>query len=459
MRSPIRSPLPAIGLAALASLAWATVADAQTPRQAQADSLRREVAAMAARLDSLEAGVCPAARPALGPLAPTGDPTTDSLAAAVRRLDARLTTAAARCAPVPAPADSADALAAIRAAAAEAAAEGEPAAADTALPREFVSRQRNLSALNPEITVTGDLRLVAREGRQADNAVDREFEFSFQSALDPYSNAKAFLAVEQEEIAIEEGYLYWTGLPGRLRLDAGKFRQPVGDLNRWHSHALPESEYPLVYRRYFGEEGLAGVGLSLYTTLPIGLAGGTHELWLQGTTSEVEPLIGDSRQPLVLGRLQNFWQVTRSAYAQVGFTGLAGRNDDADRTGNVLGVDLRVTVRPPSDATRRDLTLRAEGYRIHTNTAGIAESRYGGFLDVQFRANRRWILGGRYDRVESVGGAGSEWMVSPTITWWQSEFVYLRLEGQRSKGGPDGDETRALLQIVWAMGPHKHETY
>jgi hypothetical protein len=53
--------------------------------------------------------------------------------------------------------------------------------------------------------------LVAREGRQEDNGVAREFEFAFQSALDPYSQTKIFLTFEQEEVGIEEGYIYWTG--------------------------------------------------------------------------------------------------------------------------------------------------------------------------------------------------------------------------------------------------------
>ena len=109
---------------------------------------------------------------------------------------------------------------------------------------------------------------------------------------------------EDEELGVEEGYLYWTGLPGRLRVDVGKFRSQVGDLNRWHLHALPETEYPLVYRRFLSDEGLVGIGLSLSTSLPVSLAGGTHEIWVQGTTAESEPLFGQGREPSLLLRLQ-----------------------------------------------------------------------------------------------------------------------------------------------------------
>ncbi|MBI2536495.1 MAG: hypothetical protein HYW06_05935, partial [Gemmatimonadetes bacterium] len=141
---------------------------AQEP--SQADSLRREIQRLTARIDSLER--------------------------LVRRLagEQRDTTAAG------------DELAALRAAAAAA---GGGAAADTSTRRsereqaQFVDRSRNLNQLNPEISVTGDVRLNATSGQLAGDNVDvREFEFSFQSALDPYSNTKIFAAVGEEGIEI-----------------------------------------------------------------------------------------------------------------------------------------------------------------------------------------------------------------------------------------------------------------
>jgi len=449
----------AIGLAAC----WMTLAlpaAAQVPAGA-ADSLAGAIAALSARLDSLEAGRCPTEAPPRAAVPrPSGDARTDSLAAALDALSRRLEAVqAARCAP--AAADSSDDLAAIRAAAAGAA--GAPApAADTTRPAgtEFVGRQRNASALNPEISATGDVRLVAREGRQRDNGVAREFEFAFQSALDPYSNTKIFLTFEDEELGVEEGYLYWTGLPGRLRLDVGMLRQPVGDLNRWHLHALPETEYPLVYQRFLGEEGLTGVGLSLYTALPVSLAGGTHEVWVQGTTTESDPLFAGGHQPALLLRLQNFWQLTRSTYAQLGVTGVGGSNDDEGLRSRLAGIDFRLTYRPPEAGTRREITFRAEGYRLHATELGTTTNRYGTFLDLNARLSRRWVVGTRYDWVEAPRGAeDTEWRLTPSLTWWQSEFVYLRLQGEHHDSQLEGTRNFLTLQAVWAMGPHKHETY
>jgi hypothetical protein len=446
-------------LVAACWLGAASQAQGQTP--ATLDSLRRGLGAVSARIDSLEAGLCPSEALAT-PWKPSGNARADSLAATLDRLNRRVDAIrSVRCArqPQAEPADSTDDLAALRAAAAEAAGQtGDTVPAGT--PAKPAAGPRGANLLNPEISATGDVHLVAHEGRPGVDAVAREFEFAFQSALDPYSNTKIFLAAEEEGVSVEEGYIYWTGLPGRLRLDLGKFRQQVGDLNRWHSHALPESEYPLVYQRFLSEEGLAAVGVSLYTTLPFSLAGATHEVWLQGTTAGSDPLLGGSNRLLFLGRLQNFRQLSRTTYAQLGITGLGGNNDAADLRSRVAGLDFRITYRPPEAGTRRDITFRAEGYRLHADELGTTTNRYGTFLDLQARTSRRWVFGARYDYVEAPRGLDdTEWRVVPSVTWWQSEFVYLRLEGEHRDSELGGTQNLVKLQAVWAMGPHKHETY
>jgi hypothetical protein len=390
------------------------------------------------------------------------------LAATLDRLSRRVEAIRSiRCAPRAhaQPGDSTEDLAALRAAAAEAAGQAPSDSSGgrtvpAQVPAQPAAGPRGANLLNPEISATGDIQLIAHQGRPGVNAFAREFEFAFQSALDPYSNTKIFLAAEEDGISIEEGYIYWTGLPGRVRLDVGKFRQQVGDLNRWHSHALPETEYPLVYQRFFGPEGLAAPGVSLYTTLPFSLGGATHEVWLQGTTAASDPLLGANKRLLLLGRVQNFWQLSRTTYAQIGVTGLGGNNDAADLRSRLVGLDFRLTYRPPEAGTRRDITFRAEGYRLHASELGTTTNRYGTFLDLQARTSQRWVLGARYDYVEAPRGlADKEWRIVPNITWWQSEFVYLRLEGEHRHADLEGTQNKLKFQAVWAMGPHKHETY
>jgi hypothetical protein len=449
-------------------LSAASSALAQVP--ARVDSLNRALNTLSGRIDSLEAGLCPAETPLAMPQ-PTGDKRTDSLAVKLQVLDGRVRALrTSKCNPPAAapaqPSDTGGDLAAIRAAAARAAGQAPSQGADTskptvpAEPAPSGGGPRGANLLNPEISATGDVRLVARDHGEQNTAEAREFELALQSALDPYSNTKIFLTFEEEEVGVEEGYIYWTGLPGGLRVDVGKYRQQVGDLNRWHLHALPETEYPLVYQRFFATEGLSGVGVSAYTALPFSLAHATHEVWLQATTTGDQAFMASGNQPVLLGRLQNFWQLSRSTYAQLGFTGTGGNNNDADLRSRIVGLDFRMTYRPPEMGTRRDITFRAEGYRLHSELVGISDNRYGTFLDLQARTSQRWIFGARYDYVEApMGPANTEWRLTPNITWWESEFVFLRLEGEHRHTDLEGSRNLLTFQAVWAMGPHKHETY
>ncbi|HEX9292261.1 MAG TPA: hypothetical protein VF873_01095, partial [Gemmatimonadales bacterium] len=184
----------------------------------------------------------------------------DSLAAQVRQLRARLDSVLrvlSRQAPAPLPAAApvGDDLAALRAAASQAAGGGRDTAQGDTL-TQAMGRERNQAQLNPEIGVTGDVRGYATgRGVQRENFDPREFEVGFQSALDPYSHTKIFISLEGGHVSVEEGYAYWTGLPGHIRLDLGKYRQQFGELNRWHLHAVPETEYPLAVTTFLGEDG------------------------------------------------------------------------------------------------------------------------------------------------------------------------------------------------------------
>src|SRR5467141_4324319 len=397
---------------------------AQQPTQRQLDSLAAEVRALRLRLDSLRAAVVRGAR---------------------RPTDT-----------VRAPVD--EDIAALRAAAALMVGRDTTQTADTTGSRRFVGRERNQAQLNPEISATGDVRAYATtSGVQRENFDPHEFEVGFQSALDPYSHTKIFLAFGNGAIEVEEGYAYWIGLPGHLRLDLGKYRQQFGELNRWHLHAVPETEYPLAIRTYLGPDGLAGTGLSLYRAFG-GL--GTHELTLQVTRSASDQeLFGNSGRPTYLAHLLNFWQLNHSTYMQIGGSALYGTNPDSALRTRVAGLDFRLTWRPPARALYREWTIRGELLAFRRQIAGIGPTRVGGYASTTYKMGQRWIAGLAYSYVESPEFGAVTRQIIPSLTLWQSEWVFLR--GQyRWEKVPGATATNQLaFQAVWAIGPHKHETY
>ena len=370
-------------------------------------------------------------------------------------------------------AEAPDELAALRAAAREAAGGGETAV-DTASQQQ--SRTRNLRILNPEISVTGDVvgnfTAPVGEGNRF-SATPREFEFSFQSALDPYTRTKIFVTREEDfEIAgfpeeepeesggfeIEEGYMYWVGLPGGLGAKLGKFRQEIGLYNRWHTHALLEIERPLATVTFLGEDGLIQTGGAV--TLPSLTVGpATETVVFEVTRADNDALFDGGHDISYLGRFQSFLDLGPSTYLQLGATGVYGENDEADLKSKLLGVDVSFRWAPPGRALYQDLQLKGEWYFVDQEVAGADEDGHGGYGQLNYRLNRRWIIGVRADYVDAFGTEPNIVQIAPSITWWQSEWVRLRLQYNhvRPEGGA-GNHT-ILLQSVWAVGPHKHETY
>lgn len=384
--------------------------------------------------------------------------TVDSLAAVIRALQARievLERARGR-----GDTTVVDELAALRAAASSAARDS------TAVSRP---QQAKLgpNAMNPEISLTGDVRAYARQpGKPGNTFVAREFEVGLQSPLDPFSTAKVTLAFGEGEVDVEEAYVYFTSLPGHLRLDLGKFRQQVGELNRWHLHALPEDEYPLVMRRFAGDEGLASTGASLYWPLPFSGSAGAYELTVQGTTGNNDVLFAGGARPSVNAQLAAFWQFSRSTFAQVSVSGLYGTNSDTSLTTTLGVAAARFSWRPPQRAQARELTLRGEVWSLRrtfdlSGDDAFNAARLGGYADATWKLNRRWIGGIRGDYVESPdpGPLAHEWAVTPSLTFWQSEFVYVRGIYEHARTLARTSTNRLTLQLVFSMGPHKHELF
>ena len=55
--------------------------------------------------------------------------------------------------------------------------------------------------------------------------------------------------------------------------------------------------------------------------------------------------------------------------------------------------------------------------------------------------------------------SGHEWQVIPTLTFWESEFVFLRAQWTHHRDVLSTTTDRFGVQVVWAMGPHKHELF
>lgn len=433
-----------------ATLVTPTASLGQDISPSAADSLRAEIAALRMQLDSIRA--------------------------LVERGEA-------------APAEQDDVLSRLRAAARAAARSPAGGAAEQATPaedegdQEFVGRARSLQSLNPEISVSGDIFLsIASEDADADNFVPREFEISFVSALDPFSRAKIFVAAEEEGVGIEvfpeeteeeeehgpalvveEGYLEWVGIADGVGIKLGRFFQQFGQVNRWHSHALQFQSRSLPHLAFIGEEALAQDGASLRWLLP-NSGGGAYEATVEITRSANQNLFGESHGLSYLGHINAFWQLSPSVDLDLGLSAIVGDyvEDGIESTNRLFGAEAAFNWIPPDRSRYRGLTLRG-GVMLSDPgpAAGFSapESALGVWSLAEIKLSRQWIAGGRYEWVENPDNPDeTAWLVSPALTYWQSEFVRLRAEYD-VLGNPGKTTGQFTLRVTFAMGPHKHETY
>ena len=434
---------------------------------------------------------------------------TDSLRAELARLAVlvdSLRAEVARLAGTGQEAEADDALARLRAAASAAAeAGGQPTTAAGAEDQEFVGRQRSLQALNPEISVNADIfGHVNKDDVSENNFFAREFEVSIISNLDPFSRAKVFLShhgagaeiapfeegedahAHEEEagggFAVEEGYVEWVGLPGGLGLKLGKFFQQFGQLNRWHGHALPFQTRSFPHLAFIGEESLAQSGVSVHWLAPFGGRGGTYETTVEVTRSDNETLFGEAGDLSVLGHLNGFWNLSASTDFDLGLSWIRGTYMDDHNAGDrdLYGAEMAFTWRPPGQSRYRGFTLRGGVMALNGLISGeeheheddepesedevsalVNERATGWWGAGELRLSQSWLVGGRFDRVEHPEDTSeTAWVMSPTLTWWQSEFVRLRLEYDLlGRSFSPTNEGRLFIQVTMAMGPHKHETY
>jgi hypothetical protein len=300
--------------------------------------------------------------------------------------------------------------------------------------------------------------------------------------------------VNEDETVLGEAYMTRFGIISGVNLTLGKFRQQFGVVNRWHKHGLDQVDFPLALRQIFGEGGLNQTGGSVDWT-PTDILGCSHELTAQITDGDNDRVFGENAEnnPCSLIHYKVFRDLTLSTYAELGFSGLYGKNSEWLVDGEtvdkkldtwVFGMDLSVVWEPASKMRYRNLVWRSELYDLEKDimaSDGSGEdsiSAWGLYSYLESKISRTVILGIRGDYFvpdtksyadgESVqlsplavtASGADRWQVGPYVTWNQSPFVHFRAEYNHQDGSGTGPEENIFwLQCIFAAGPHKHERY
>jgi hypothetical protein len=345
------------------------------------------------------------------------------------------------------------------------------AAAQATQTQVFGGASGNAKLLNPDISLIGDFI-----GTAGHNAVApgrslemHESEVGFQAIIDPYARADAFISFGETGVNVEEAYVTFSSLPAGLLLKVGKKRADFGKVNTIHNHALPYIDRPLVTNNLVGgEDGIDDAGFFLSRFLP------APKNWFLEGSAEV--LRGDSADVFkasrredvsVVGHLRAYRDLSESTNLDLGLSYARGHNNlGSNFLTNLYSGDATIRWKPLRRAIYNSFLFRTELFWSARDQLSAAvpalfqtQHAFGMYSSAEYRVNRRWTVGGLFDRSGHATDAHlTDSGFSGILTYWPSEFSQIR--GQYRFGhlatapGDFSNANELLFQFLFVMGAH-----
>lgn len=349
--------------------------------------------------------------------------------------------------------------------------------------KKFSSGVRQQQGLNPNLSVLGDffgsytsestdLVNEPSDYTHGSNGVFmRSLELSFVAPLDPFARGKAFLDITEEGVAIEELYMELLNLPLNMSLKGGVFFPEFGLLNRHHTHALPQFDRPRAAVNYFGLDGFNGMGAAANFMLPKLLFSDAASLDLSAVNifDNMSYSSDKAVNMAYVAHFKNYYDLSDASYFEITLSAMAGNNPDLASGNNYIGnLGLHYKWQPPGLAKYKSLDIKSEFYYSLFEMPGGLVRNKGFYALFHRKLDSRFWLGGRIGYSEIPGDDGNEWDYTLNLDFWQSEFVFYRIQYQYNcrtmlnypmvaAGVPSGHTI--VMQFSWAMGPHKHDAY
>jgi hypothetical protein len=351
--------------------------------------------------------------------------------------------------------------------------------------------------MNPDITVFLNAagRVDSRAARSPEGVRldDRMFlrtaEFEFRAAVDPYADAVAMLAVEDEAgegfaAEMEEAYVILKRLPIveaaplGLKLKLGRFRAPIGAVNRLHLHDLPWTTRPLAIAGFLGtehgdffESGYNPVGIDAEFLLPEIIAGAVMELNLEVVDGGAIAISdGGHRVPGFVGHYNLFFTLGDTHDVNLG---LSAYYQGGKHRSSLVAADFLYKWKPLRGGEFRSFVLGGEAFHTRRRFALDSDDDGVGDLETKSRAwsafafaqvQLSWHLyaGGRYDYAQDiVDRRVNTHAASGYLSYYTSEFLRFRVgyEWRRESLLPDEDRHGVLAEVNVVFGSHPTEPY
>jgi len=319
--------------------------------------------------------------------------------------------------------------------------------------------------LNPDIGVIGNF--IGATGRNQINPFPalslQESEVSLQAIVDPYARADFFLAIGEEGIEVEEGYVTFTGVPGGFVPRVGRMRATFGRVNTFHNHSLPWVDRPMVTFNLMGgslheaDIGIKDAGISVSRILP-----SPKGLFLEAAgevyRGDSGSLFQASRRSdvSVVGHLRAYSDLTENTNLELGGSYGRGHNDlGSSFITQLYGLDATLRWKPLRRAIYRSFAARTELVWSRRDELTTTQRAFGFFGSLEYRLGRRWFVGGRYDWSQRARNAAQhDSGGSFVLTYWPSEFNQIRGQLRRTRYAEGHTANELLLQVLFTIGSH-----
>src|ERR1700732_636127 len=345
-----------------------------------------------------------------------------------------------------------------------------PAAAQAVQTQTFGGASGNAKLLNPDISLIGDfIGTAGHNNVSPSRSLEmHESEVGLQAIIDPYARADAFLSFGETGVNVEEAYITFTSLPAGLLLKVGKMRAAFGKINTIHNHALPFIDRPLATNNLVGgEDGIDDAGFSLSRILP------APKGWFVEATAQVfrgdssDVFTASERQDAsVVGHLRGYKDINESTNLDLGLSYARGHNDLGSAfITSLYGADATLRWKPLRRAIYKSFIFRTELFyslrdQISPSDFFQTTHAFGTYSSAEYRVNRRWTLGGRFDRSAHARNANLiDTGLSAIVTYWPSEFSQIRGQYRyahlaTTPSASFDNANELLFQFLFVMGAH-----
>jgi len=157
-----------------------------------------------------------------------------------------------------------------------------------------------------------------------------------------------------------------------------------------------------------------------------------------------------------VGRLHAFRDLTESTNLDLGFSLARGHNDlgSAYRT-QLYNFDTTFRWKPLRRAIYHNFLTRTELIWSRREQPSAVQRAFGFYTASDYRLNRRWTIGGRYDRSDRARNAAlMDSGVSGVLTYWPSEFSQIRCQYRFTRYAEGRDANELLFQFLFVLGAH-----